>query len=100
MTYQIGDVLFIGDTFFMPDYNTARCDFPGGSAEVLYESIQRLYALPDDTRVLTCHDYQPGGRALRYESTIGEERATNIQLNARTTREPIGLQPVHAVHLP
>jgi glyoxylase-like metal-dependent hydrolase (beta-lactamase superfamily II) len=87
LTYQIGDALFVGDTLFMPDYGTARCDFPGGSAEALYESIQRLYALPDDTRVFTCHDYQPGGRALRYESTIGEERATNSQLNARTTKE-------------
>jgi glyoxylase-like metal-dependent hydrolase (beta-lactamase superfamily II) len=87
LTYQIGDALFVGDTLFMPDYGTARCDFPGGSAEVLYESIRRLYTLPEDTRVFTCHDYQPGGRALRFESTIGEERATNTQLNARTTKE-------------
>jgi hypothetical protein len=71
----------------MPDYGTARCDFPGGSAEVLYESIQRLYTFPEHMRVFTCHDYQPGGRAVRYESTIGEERATNIQLNTRTTKE-------------
>lgn len=87
LTYQIGDALFVGDTIFMPDYGTARCDFPGGSAEVLYESIQRLYALPDATRVFTCHDYQPGGRPLRYESTVGEERMTNTQLNSRTTKE-------------
>jgi glyoxylase-like metal-dependent hydrolase (beta-lactamase superfamily II) len=87
LTYQMGDALFVGDTVFMPDYGTARCDFPGGSAEVLYESIQRLYALPDDTRIFTCHDYQPGGRALRYQSTVGEERAANIQLSARTTKE-------------
>jgi glyoxylase-like metal-dependent hydrolase (beta-lactamase superfamily II) len=87
LTYQIGDALFVGDTLFMPDYGTARCDFPGGSAEVLYESIQRLYTLPDATRVFTCHDYQPGGRALRYESTVGEERTTNIQLTSRTTKE-------------
>lgn len=87
LTYQIGDALFVGDALFMPDYGTARCDFPGGSAEVLYESIHQLYALPDNTRVFTCHDYQPGGRAVRYESTIGEERATNIQLNARTAKE-------------
>jgi glyoxylase-like metal-dependent hydrolase (beta-lactamase superfamily II) len=87
LTYRIGDALFVGDTLFMPDYGTARCDFPGGSAEILYESIQQLYTLPDDTRVFTCHDYQPGGRAVRYESTIGEERATNIQLNARTTKK-------------
>jgi glyoxylase-like metal-dependent hydrolase (beta-lactamase superfamily II) len=87
LTYHIGDALFVGDTIFMPDYGTARCDFPGGSAEILYESIQRLYALPDVTRVFTCHDYQPGGRALRYESTVGEERMTNIQLDTRTSKE-------------
>jgi len=87
LTYQVGDALFVGDTIFMPDYGTARCDFPGGSAEVLYESIRRLYAFPDATRVFTCHDYQPGGRPLRYESTIGEERTTNIQLTSRTTKE-------------
>ncbi len=87
LTYQISDALFVGDVLFMPDYGTGRCDFPGGSAEVLYESIQRLYALPDETRVFTCHDYQPGGRALRCESTVGEERAVNILLNAQTTTE-------------
>ena len=87
LTYQLGDALFVGDTIFMPDYGTARCDFPGGSAGVLYESIQRLYALPDATRIFPCHDYQPGGRELRYESTVGEERTTNIQLTSRTTKE-------------
>jgi glyoxylase-like metal-dependent hydrolase (beta-lactamase superfamily II) len=87
VTYEIGDALFVGDTLFMPDYGTARCDFPGGSAEVLYESIQMLYEFPDHTRVFTCHDYQPGGRPLRYESTIGEQRAANVQLNAQTSKE-------------
>jgi glyoxylase-like metal-dependent hydrolase (beta-lactamase superfamily II) len=87
LTYQIGDALFVGDVIFMPDFGTARCDFPGGSAEILYESIQRLYTLPDKTRVFTCHDYQPGGRSLHYESTIGEEKLANIQLNAQTTSE-------------
>ncbi len=87
LTYQLGDALFVGDTIFMPDYGTARCDFPGGSAGVLYESIQRLYALPDATRIFPCHDYQPGGRELRYESTVDEERTTNIQLTSRTTKE-------------
>jgi glyoxylase-like metal-dependent hydrolase (beta-lactamase superfamily II) len=87
LTYQIGDALFVGDTIFMPDFGTARCDFPGGSAEVLYKSIRRLYTFPDAIRLFTCHDYQPGGRPVRYESTVGEERATNIQLNARTTKE-------------
>jgi glyoxylase-like metal-dependent hydrolase (beta-lactamase superfamily II) len=87
LTYQIGDALFVGDALFMPDYGTGRCDFPGGSAEILYESIRRLYALPDESGVFTCHDYQPGGRPLRYESTIGEERRANIHLNAQTTKD-------------
>jgi glyoxylase-like metal-dependent hydrolase (beta-lactamase superfamily II) len=87
MTYQIEDALFVGDTLFQPDYGTARCDFPGGSAATLYDSIQRLYAMPNATRIFTCHDYQPGGRPLQYESTVGEQKAGNIQLNARTTKE-------------
>ena len=87
ITYQTGDALFVGDVLFMPDYGTARCDFPGGSAEVLYESIQRLYGFPDDTRLFTCHDYQPGGRPLRWESTVGDQRRANTQLNASTTKE-------------
>ncbi|NOT58542.1 MAG: MBL fold metallo-hydrolase [Deltaproteobacteria bacterium] len=87
MTYQIGDALFVGDTLFQPDYGTARCDFPGGSAAALYDSIQRMYAMPNPTRLFTCHDYQPDGRPLRYESTVGEQKATNIQLNGRTTKE-------------
>jgi glyoxylase-like metal-dependent hydrolase (beta-lactamase superfamily II) len=70
----------------MPDYGTARCDFPGGSPDALYDSIQRLYALPEATRVFTCHDYRPGGRPLRFESTIGEQKRANVQLSARTTR--------------
>jgi glyoxylase-like metal-dependent hydrolase (beta-lactamase superfamily II) len=87
MTYHISNALFVGDVLFMPDYGTARCDFPGGSADILYESVQRLYAFPDDTRIFTCHDYQPGGRPLRCESTIGEQRRANVQLNAQTTKE-------------
>ncbi len=87
LTYRIGDALFVGDAIFMPDFGTARCDFPGGSGEMLYDSIQKLYALPDETRVFTCHDYQPGGRELRYESTIGEQKNSNIQLNGKTTKE-------------
>jgi glyoxylase-like metal-dependent hydrolase (beta-lactamase superfamily II) len=87
LSYHIGDCLFVGDALFMPDYGTGRCDFPGGSAADLFDSISKLYALPDETRVFTCHDYLPQGRELRYESTIGEEKAANTQLNARTTRE-------------
>lgn len=87
LTYRIGDALFVGDTIFMPDFGTARCDFPGGSGETLYDSIQKLYALPDETRVFTCHDYMPGGRELRYESTIGEQKKSNVQINETTMRE-------------
>ena len=87
MTYRIGDALFVGDVLFQPDYGVARCDFPGGSAEALYDSVQRLYALPEATRVFTCHDYLPGGRPLAFESTIGEQRAANVQLDARTPRD-------------
>jgi glyoxylase-like metal-dependent hydrolase (beta-lactamase superfamily II) len=86
MSWQIGDAVFVGDTLFMPDYGTARCDFPGGSAEVLYESIQRLFALPDATRLFMCHDYQPGGRPMRFETTVAEQKASNVQLNAKTSR--------------
>lgn len=85
--YRFGDAVFTGDALFMPDQGTGRCDFPDGSAELLYRSLRRLYALPDDTRVFVGHDYQPGGRELRYESTIGAEKAANIQLRDTTTAE-------------
>ena len=87
MTYRIRDAIFTGDTMFMPDFGTGRCDFPGGSAEQLYESIQRLYRLPDETRVFVGHDYQPGGRALAYETSIGACKSENKQLKANTSRE-------------
>ena len=87
MSWQIGDALFVGDTLFMHDYGSARCDFPGGSAEQLFDSIQRIYALPGSTRLFMCHDYQPGGRELRFVTTVAEQKQSNIQLNARTTRE-------------
>ena len=80
MAYLIGDALFVGDTLFMPDAGTARCDFPGGDAKSLYQSCQRLLALPDDTRVFVCHDYQPGDRDLGFESTVAEQRAHNIHV--------------------
>jgi len=86
MSWQIEDALFVGDTLFMPDYGTARCDFPGGSADQLYDSIQRIYALPDDTRLFMCHDYQPGGRELHFVTTVAEQKRSNTQLNQRTTR--------------
>jgi len=87
MTYRIGDALFVGDVLFAPDYGVARCDFPGGSAEALWDSVERLYALPDELRVFPCHDYQPGGRPLRVASTIGEQKRSNVQLDAGTERE-------------
>ncbi|MCD0281153.1 MBL fold metallo-hydrolase [Xanthomonas melonis] len=80
IAYLIGDALFPGDSLFMPDAGTARCDFPGGDARQLYASIQRLYALADDTRVFVCHDYGPGGRAVAHQTSIGEQRRSNIHV--------------------
>lgn len=87
MSWQMGDALFVGDTLFMPDYGTARCDFPGGAAGVLYDSIQRIYELPGETRLFMCHDYRPGGRAVRFQTTVAEQKVSNIQLNAKTSRD-------------
>jgi glyoxylase-like metal-dependent hydrolase (beta-lactamase superfamily II) len=84
VSYLFGDALFVGDTVFMPDGGSARCDFPGGDAAELYRSVQRLYALPEATRVFVCHDYSPGGRAPQHETTIGEQRRSNIHLKADT----------------
>lgn len=87
-SYLIDDMVFTGDALFMPDFGTGRCDFPAGSAKDLYHSVhEKLYKLPDETRVLTGHDYQPGGRELKYESTIGESKKSNIQLKKETTEE-------------
>lgn len=80
MAYQIGDALFVGDTLFMPDAGTARCDFPGGDARTLYESCKKLLSLPGETRVYVCHDYQPEGRALAFVSTVAEQRRDNIHV--------------------
>ena len=80
VSYRVGDALFVGDSLFMPDGGTARCDFPGGSAGRLYQSIQRLFALPEDTRVFVCHDYGPGGRAVACQTSIGDERRDNIHV--------------------
>lgn len=91
MSYIVSDgdesAAFVGDTLFMPDYGTARCDFPGGDAETLYESIQRLFELPGDTTLYMCHDYQPGGRAPMYVTTVAEEREKNIHIHAGITRD-------------
>ena len=80
VAYRIGDAVFVGDSIFMPDGGTARCDFPGGDAHRLYRSIQRLFALPDDTRVFVCHDYAPGGRAYACETSIAAQKAGNIHV--------------------
>jgi glyoxylase-like metal-dependent hydrolase (beta-lactamase superfamily II) len=80
MAYHIGDALFVGDTLFMPDSGTARCDFPGGNASDLYFSIKRLLELPESTRVFVCHDYQPNGRPLAYEASIRSHRMENIHV--------------------
>jgi glyoxylase-like metal-dependent hydrolase (beta-lactamase superfamily II) len=88
MTYIFGDAAFIGDTLFMPDYGTARCDFPGGDPRQLYRSIQKIFALPPQTRLFVCHDYLPSGRAeYRWETTIAEQRAHNIQINDGITED-------------
>lgn len=86
-SYIIEDMVFTGDALFMPDYGTGRCDFPAGSAEDLYESVQKLYQLPDSTKVYTGHDYMPNGRPLKFQSTIGEEKKKNIQLKSNTSKK-------------
>lgn len=87
MTYQIGDALFTGDLIFMDDYGTGRCDFPAGSAADMYDSIQKLYQLPDSTRVFPGHDYPPPSRGVKWETTIAAEKANNPQLNGKTSKE-------------
>lgn len=85
MTHVMGDAAFVGDTLFMPDGGTARADFPGGDARVLYQSIQRVLSLPDETRLFMCHDYMPGGREVEYETTVGAEKQSNIHVHTGTS---------------
>ncbi len=87
MTHVIGDAAFVGDTLFMPDGGSARADFPGGDAGTLYDSIQKLLALPDDMRLFMCHDYGPNGRDIKWETTVGEEKAHNIHVGGGKTKE-------------
>lgn len=88
LSYVIGDAVFVGDTVFMPDYGTARCDFPNGSASLLYDSIQRLYQLDDTTRVFLCHDYKPAQRQdYQCCSSIAQQKQHNIHLNASTSKQ-------------
>lgn len=86
LTYVIGDAAFVGDTLFMPDYGTARCDFPGGSAAQLFRSIRKILSLPDETRIFTCHDYKAEGRDnYAWESTVGEQKARNVHVHEGVT---------------
>jgi glyoxylase-like metal-dependent hydrolase (beta-lactamase superfamily II) len=87
ITYVVGDAAFIHDTLFQPDYGTARCDFPGGSAARLYDSIQQILALPDETRLFTGHDYMPEGRPPKWESTVAEQKKSNKHVGGGCTRE-------------
>ena len=88
MTYVIADAAFVGDTLFMPDYGTARCDFPGGNARQLYRSIRRIFALPEETRLFMCHDYKAPGRSeYRWETTVGEERRNNVHVHEGVTED-------------
>lgn len=87
MTHVIGSAAFVGDTLFMPDGGTARADFPGGDAGVLYDSIQNVLSLPDEMRLFMCHDYGPGGRDIRWETTVADEKASNIHVGQGRSRD-------------
>lgn len=88
ITYVVGDAAFVGDTLFMPDFGTARTDFPGGDAGMLYDSIQKILALPDDTRLFMCHDYKaPGRDEFAWETSVAEQRENNVHINGRVSRD-------------
>ena len=87
VAYQFGDAVFVGDTLFMPDVGTARCDFPGGDARTLYASTRKLLSLPADTRLFMCHDYPPKGREVKFETTVAEQRERNIHVHDGITEE-------------
>jgi glyoxylase-like metal-dependent hydrolase (beta-lactamase superfamily II) len=87
MTHVMGDAAFVGDTLFMPDGGSARADFPGGDAGTLYDSIHKLLSLPDEMRLFMCHDYAPGGREIKWETTVGEEKRNNIHVGGGKSRE-------------
>jgi glyoxylase-like metal-dependent hydrolase (beta-lactamase superfamily II) len=87
MAYEIGDSIFVGDTLFMPDVGTARCDFPGGSASNLYRSIQSILKYPPNTKLYMCHDYPPNGRAPEYQSTVADQKEANIHVHDGITEE-------------
>ena len=81
VAYHVGDAVFVGDTLFMPDVGTARCDFPGGDAETLYDSVSKLLSLPPQTRLFVCHDYPPTNRPIAFQTTVAEQRAKNIHVH-------------------
>jgi len=81
MAFQVGDAVLVGDTLFMPDVGTARCDFPGGNAHTLYQSVRKLLALPGETRLFMCHDYPPAGRPIAWQTTVADQRAHNIHVH-------------------
>ena len=87
MAYQVGDAIFVGDTMFMPDVGTARCDFPGGDAHVLYQSMRKILSFPLDTRLFMCHDYPPNGRPVQFETTVADERKSNIHMHDGISEE-------------
>ena len=87
IAFHVGDAVFVGDTLFMPDVGTARCDFPGGDAHALYASVRRILALPPQTRLFMCHDYPPNGRPVMFETTVAEQRAGNIQIRDGITEQ-------------
>ena len=92
LTYLIEDAAFVGDTMFMPDFGTARCDFPGGSASDLYDSIQKILALPDETRIFVGHDYAPNGRDFAWETTVKEQKELNVQIAGKSKEEYVEMR--------
>ncbi len=92
MTHLMGDAAFVGDTLFMPDGGSARADFPGGDAGQLYDSIQKVLALPEATRLFMCHDYGPNGREIRWETSVAEEKAHNIHIAGKSREEFVALR--------
>jgi glyoxylase-like metal-dependent hydrolase (beta-lactamase superfamily II) len=87
MAYQVGDAVFVGDTMFMPDVGTARCDFPGGDAHTLYQSMKKILSLPPETRLFMCHDYPPNDRPVAFETTVAEQKKSNIHMHDGITEE-------------
>jgi glyoxylase-like metal-dependent hydrolase (beta-lactamase superfamily II) len=87
MAYKVGDAIFVGDTMFMPDVGTARCDFPGGDAHVLYQSMRKILSFPPETRLFMCHDYPPNGRPVQFETTVADEKKSNIHMHDGISEE-------------